>query len=178
VTSGCGKQSPKRAAGGILAELAVACISSQRRSGLMARPGYTNIAPTPERDRLFADIAAAQGMNAETHKHRVEMIDQGLRLLAQKTRGETMATPPWAMTDEEVLAGSEYTFPVATDLSYYGPDATEQDVAEYTGFTKQHLSKIAGRPVEVYNVEHYSSSEPDGMNDLRNRVWDAFCRSH
>ena len=50
----------------------------------MARPGYTNLAPSEERDELFEQIAARQGMNAETHKHRVEMIDQALRTYAAR----------------------------------------------------------------------------------------------
>lgn len=57
----------------------------------MARPGYTNLAPSPERDRLFSEIAATQGMSASVHKHRVEMIDQALRRYAEQIeREETM----------------------------------------------------------------------------------------
>lgn len=55
----------------------------------MARAGYTNLKPTPERDKLFTEIAATQGMDASVHKHRVEMIDQALRTYAKQGR-ETM----------------------------------------------------------------------------------------
>ena len=48
----------------------------------MARQGYTNLAPSPERDRLFSEIAQSQGMSQGVHKHRVEMIDQALRAYA------------------------------------------------------------------------------------------------
>lgn len=84
-----------------------------------------------------------------------------------------------ALSDAEILAGADHMFAVATVLDYYGPDATEGDVAEYEEFAENYLSYVAGQDVEIYHVEHYlgADREPEGMYDLRQRVWDAFCNS-
>lgn len=137
----------------------------------MARRGYTNIAPSSERGQLFADIAATQGMDPATHKHRVEMIDQALRSYAERVRGRG------TMDGKEFLETMDYQFPVATDLSYYGPDATQADVDDYEAFAADYLSTLAGHDVTTYRVEHYDYREDEEMRYLRGRVWDAFCKS-
>lgn len=48
----------------------------------MPRPGYTNLAPSAERARLFQIVADRLGMDPEEHRVRVIIVDQALAALA------------------------------------------------------------------------------------------------
>lgn len=75
----------------------------------------------------------------------------------------------------KALEFNDYQFPVATDLDYYGPEASESDVEDYEEFAAEYLSRIAGETVTTYSVDQYDRNEPKGMKELRQKVWDAYC---
>lgn len=75
----------------------------------------------------------------------------------------------------KALELNDYEFPVATDLDYYGPEANESDVEDYEEFAAEYLSKFANETVTTYSVDQYSRNEPEGMKELRQKVWDAYC---
>lgn len=75
----------------------------------------------------------------------------------------------------KALELNDYQFPVATDLDYYGPEADESSVEDYEEFAAEYLSELTGETVTTYNVKQYSRNEPEGMKDLRQQVWQAYC---
>lgn len=80
------------------------------------------------------------------------------------------------MTTLEILKNNDMQFPVATNLDYYGSEATEEDVVSYDEFAAEYLTDLVGEEVVTYSVDNYSRLEPNGMRDLREEVWEAFCR--
>ncbi len=65
-------------------------------------------------------------------------------------------------------------FAVATDPSYYGKEASPQDVQEYATFAHQYLLKHGYEQVEIEFVDKYPQGSADTQGDLRKQVWSAF----
>jgi hypothetical protein len=63
---------------------------------------------------------------------------------------------------------------VATDPSYYGPDAGPEDVQEYATFAHEYLLRNGYEHVEVEFVERYPSGMADTQADLRQEIWAAY----
>ena len=70
-----------------------------------------------------------------------------------------------------------FMFEVATELEYYGDEATDQDVENYAEFARTYLEGLGYTDVETEHVDHYDSHEPEENHQLREKVWDAFCRN-
>jgi hypothetical protein len=65
-------------------------------------------------------------------------------------------------------------FLVANDPSYYGREASPQDVQEYATFAHQYLLKHGYEQVEIEFVERYPQGGTDTLDDLRKQIWSAF----
>ena len=65
-------------------------------------------------------------------------------------------------------------FLVATDPTYYGPEAGPQDVQEYADFAEQFLLRNGYEHVEIEFVERYPMGSADTQGDLRDEIWSAF----
>lgn len=65
-------------------------------------------------------------------------------------------------------------FLVATDPTYYGPDAGAQDAQEYATFAHEYLLRNGYEHVEIEFVEQYPVGRADTQCDLRQEVWSAF----
>jgi hypothetical protein len=65
-------------------------------------------------------------------------------------------------------------FMVATDPTYYGPEAGPQDVQEYADFAEQYLLRNGYEHVELEFVERYPLGSGDDQSDLRDEIWSAF----
>jgi hypothetical protein len=82
--------------------------------------------------------------------------------------------PDVTMSYAEILEACNFEFDVATDLDYYGPEATEADVEEYADFAESLLDGMVEEKVTINRVEHYGfRSSPDEMR-LREYVWQKF----
>lgn len=66
------------------------------------------------------------------------------------------------------------TFMVATDPTYYGPEAGPQDVQEYADFAEEYLLRTDYEHVEIEFVERYPSGRADNQAGLREESWAAF----
>lgn len=75
----------------------------------------------------------------------------------------------------EILKRNDFQFPVATDLDYYGSEATDEDVESYEEFAAEYLSSLTGETVETTSVSRYDRSDND-MYELRQEVWEEYCR--
>ena len=82
-----------------------------------------------------------------------------------------------AKTALEILNSNDMQFAVATDLDYYGPESTDADVDAYDSFVQDYPANHVGEDVATYSVYNYESHEPKDMRDLRQDVWEEFCKS-
>ena len=65
-------------------------------------------------------------------------------------------------------------FMVATDPTYYGPEAGPQDVQEYADFAEEYLLRNGFEHVEIEFVERYPVGSADDQSGLRDEIWSAF----
>ena len=63
---------------------------------------------------------------------------------------------------------------VATDPTYYGPDAGAEDVQEYATFAYEYLLRNGYEHVEIEFIERYPSGSADMQADLREEIWSAY----
>ena len=63
---------------------------------------------------------------------------------------------------------------VATDPTYYGPDAGPEDVQEYATFAYEYLLRNGYSHVEIEFVERYPSGMGDTQAGLREEIWAAY----
>ena len=63
---------------------------------------------------------------------------------------------------------------VATDPTYYGPDAGPEDVQEYATFAHEYLLRNGYEHVEIEFVERYPSRDGDAQAALREEIWSAY----
>jgi hypothetical protein len=63
---------------------------------------------------------------------------------------------------------------VATDPTYYGPDAGPEDVQEYATFAYEYLLRNGYEHVEIEFIERYPSGGADMQADLREEIWSAY----
>ncbi len=69
---------------------------------------------------------------------------------------------------------STVKFLVATDPTYYSPDAGPEDVQEYATFAYEYLLRNGYEHVEIEFVERYPAGRADTQSDLRQEIWSAF----
>jgi len=65
-------------------------------------------------------------------------------------------------------------FLIATDPSYYGPDAGPQDSQEFADFAYQYLLRNGFEHVEIEFVDQYPSGNADVQSALREEIWAAY----
>lgn len=63
---------------------------------------------------------------------------------------------------------------VATDPTYYGPDAGPADVQEYATFACEYLLRNGYGHVEIEFIERYPSDMADPQAHLREEIWAAY----
>jgi len=68
---------------------------------------------------------------------------------------------------------SEVNFLVATNLDYFGDEATGEDIKLYAEFAEEYLLTHGFEKVSIEFVQHYPSH--DEQYELRQKVWEAFC---
>jgi hypothetical protein len=69
---------------------------------------------------------------------------------------------------------SSIKFLVATDPTYYGPDAGPQDVQEFADYAYQYLLRNGYEHVEIELVERYPSGNADTQSALREEILFAY----
>ena len=65
-------------------------------------------------------------------------------------------------------------FLVATDRSFYGPDASPQDAQEFAAYAHQYLQKHGYDQVEIEFVDRYPQGNADTQAAVRKEIWTAF----
>ena len=65
-------------------------------------------------------------------------------------------------------------FLVATDPTYYGPEAGPEDVQEYATFAYEYLLRNGYEHVEIEFIDRYPPGNVDTQSDLRDEVWSAY----